>query len=124
MCAENARCDPRDQCPLAVFATPELQHAFADWITELEQKAVSALAGGEKIDLDPKMLDAAHAKVAATGVANCDFVEGDAYAVAELVRRPVDFVLIENTFLGRPGQIAPRAGRFDDPKARGILCCG
>ena len=31
-----------------------------------------------------------------------DLIEGDAYAVAELVRRPVDFVLMANTFHGVP----------------------
>lgn len=54
------------------------------------------------IDIDPSMLALARAKVAATGATNCDFVEGDAYAVAELVRRPVDFVLMANTFHGVP----------------------
>jgi ubiquinone/menaquinone biosynthesis C-methylase UbiE len=61
------------------------------------------------IDIDPEMLDAARAKVAAAGVANCEFVEGDAYAVAELVRRPVDFVLMANTFHGVPDK--PRLAR-------------
>jgi ubiquinone/menaquinone biosynthesis C-methylase UbiE len=61
------------------------------------------------IDLDPKMLDAARARVAAAGLANCDFVEGDAYAVADLVRRPVDFVLIANTFHCVPDK--PRLAR-------------
>ncbi len=54
------------------------------------------------IDIDPGMLALARAKVAAAEATNCDFVEGDAYAVAELVRRSVDFVLIANTFHGVP----------------------
>ena len=54
------------------------------------------------IDIDPAMLVLARAKVAAAGASNCDFVEGDAYAVAEIVRRPVDFVLMANTFHGVP----------------------
>jgi ubiquinone/menaquinone biosynthesis C-methylase UbiE len=61
------------------------------------------------IDLDSKMLEAVRARVAAAGVANCDFLEGDAYAVAQLVRRPVDFVLIANTFHGVPDK--PRLAR-------------
>jgi ubiquinone/menaquinone biosynthesis C-methylase UbiE len=61
------------------------------------------------IDLDPKMLDAARTRAAAAGVANCDFVEGDAYAVAELVGGTVDFVLIANTFHGVPDK--PRLAR-------------
>jgi SAM-dependent methyltransferase len=54
------------------------------------------------IDLDAAMLEATSTKVAAAKVANCDFVEGDAYAVAELVHRPADFVLMANTFHGVP----------------------
>jgi len=54
------------------------------------------------IDIDPGMLALARAKVTAAEATNCDFVEGDAYAVAELVRRSVDFVLIANTFHGVP----------------------
>ena len=57
------------------------------------------------IDLDAAMLDAARTKVAAAKVANCDFVEGDAYAVAELVDRPADFVLMANTFHGVPDKL-------------------
>ena len=33
---------------LAVFATPELQHAFAEWLQALESKAEATLAEGEK----------------------------------------------------------------------------
>ena len=54
------------------------------------------------VDLDPQMLDAASTSVAAAGASNCEFVEGDAYALTDLVRRPVDFVLIANTFHGVP----------------------
>jgi ubiquinone/menaquinone biosynthesis C-methylase UbiE len=62
------------------------------------------------IDIDAGMLDAARSRVAVAGVSNCcEFVEGDAYAVADLVRRPVDFVLIANTFHGVPDK--PRLAR-------------
>jgi SAM-dependent methyltransferase len=54
------------------------------------------------IDLDPEMLNKAREKLAAVGVTNCEFVEGDAYAVVEMVRDPVDFVLMANTFHGVP----------------------
>ena len=54
------------------------------------------------IDLDRRMLDLAQAKVAAAGAQNCEFIEGDAYDVAALVSRPVDFVLMANTFHGVP----------------------
>lgn len=54
------------------------------------------------IDIDPAMLALARRKIAAVGAANCQLIEGDAYAVVDLVRRPVDFVLIANTFHGVP----------------------
>lgn len=54
------------------------------------------------IDLDRRMLDLARTKVAAGGAENCEFIEGDAYNVAALVSRPVDFVLMANTFHGVP----------------------
>ena len=61
------------------------------------------------VDLDPEMLDAARTGLAAAGAANCEFLEGDAYAVADLVHRPVDFVMIANTFHGVPDK--PRLAR-------------
>ena len=48
---------------------------------------------------------AARTRVAAAGATNCEFVEGDAYAVANFVHRPVDFVLIANTFHGVPDKL-------------------
>lgn len=56
------------------------------------------------IDLDPAMLGKARARLLEAGIANCDFIEGDAYNFAEMVREPVDFVLIANTFHGVPDQ--------------------
>ena len=56
------------------------------------------------IDLDPKMLGRARARLAAAGLTNCDFVAGDAYDVAETVREPIGFVLMANTFHGVPDQ--------------------
>jgi SAM-dependent methyltransferase len=57
------------------------------------------------IDIDSEMLDAARSRIAAAGAANCEFVEGDAYAVVELVHGPVDFVLMANTFHGVPDKL-------------------
>jgi SAM-dependent methyltransferase len=54
------------------------------------------------IDIDSRMLALARTKAAAAGAANCEFVEGDAYSLAGLVLRSVDFVLIANTFHGVP----------------------
>jgi len=54
------------------------------------------------IDLDPALLARAQAKLAAAGAMNCEFIEGDAYGIAQMIRWPVDFVLIANTFHGVP----------------------
>ena len=54
------------------------------------------------IDLDRQMLDLARAKVAATGAENCEFIEANAYDVADWVSRPIAFVLMANTFHGVP----------------------
>ena len=54
------------------------------------------------IDLDPKMVNLTRAHVAAARAANCTFVVGDAYDLAEFVTEPVDLVLIANTFHGVP----------------------
>jgi SAM-dependent methyltransferase len=56
------------------------------------------------IDIDPDMLTAARAEIIAAGATNYELIEGDAYAVAQLVRRPVDYVLIANTFHGVPNK--------------------
>lgn len=57
------------------------------------------------IDIDRGMLGLAKAKIAAVGATNCKLIEGDAYAVAELVKRSVDFILIANTFHGVPDKL-------------------
>src|SRR5262249_35673300 len=61
------------------------------------------------VDIDPEMLNAARARVVAAGAVNCEFVEGDAYAVVDFVHRPMDFVLMANTFHGVPEK--PRLAR-------------
>jgi SAM-dependent methyltransferase len=61
------------------------------------------------IDIDPRMLDLARAKVGVVGATNCVFVEGDAYEIATLVPWPADLVLIANTFHGVPDK--ERLGR-------------
>ena len=57
------------------------------------------------IDIDRGMLALAKARIAAVDATNCELIEGDAYAVADLVTRPVDFVLIANTFHGVPDRL-------------------
>ncbi len=54
------------------------------------------------IDIDLGMLTLARAKVSKVRSTNCDFILVNAYAAAELVKRPVEFVLMANTFHGVP----------------------
>lgn len=56
------------------------------------------------IDIDRKLLDAARAHLENVGVTSCTFIEGDAYDVAKLVPRPVDYVFLANAFHGVPEQ--------------------
>ena len=43
--------------------------------------------------------------MATVGAANCEFFRADAYNVADVVPRPVDFVLLANTFHGVPDKV-------------------
>ena len=57
------------------------------------------------IDIDKGMLAVAQDKINAIGAINCELIEGDAYEVADLVGRPVDYVLMANTFHGVPDKL-------------------
>jgi ubiquinone/menaquinone biosynthesis C-methylase UbiE len=48
------------------------------------------------------MLALTQERALAAGATTCELVEGNAYALAELIPKPVDFVLIANTFHGVP----------------------
>jgi ubiquinone/menaquinone biosynthesis C-methylase UbiE len=61
------------------------------------------------IDIDGAMIAAARSRLAAAGVTNCHFVQGDAYALARLAPRAVDFVFMANAFHGVPDK--PRLAR-------------
>jgi len=54
------------------------------------------------VDIDANLLDVARKRLAESDVTNCEFIEGDAYDVAKLVSRPVDFVFLANAFHGVP----------------------
>ena len=59
------------------------------------------------IDIDRQLLDVARVRLAESGIANCDFVEGNAYDVDKLVARPADLVFMANAFHGVPERTAP-----------------
>jgi SAM-dependent methyltransferase len=61
------------------------------------------------VDIDADMLEAARRRLTECGATNCDFVSRDAYALAALVARPVDFVFMANAFHGVPDR--PRLAR-------------
>ncbi len=54
------------------------------------------------VDIDPNLLEVARHRLSESGVANCDFVAGNAYDLARLWPRPVDFVFMANAFHGVP----------------------
>lgn len=56
------------------------------------------------LDLDPEMLE--EAQVACKGMPNCEWLLGDAMELSKLVGKPVDYVLIANTFHGAPDKTA------------------
>lgn len=73
------------------------------------------------IDIDRQLLDVARARLSESGVANCAFIDGNAYDVAELVPVRADFVFMANAFHGVPdrvrlagavGRALKRGGRF------------
>lgn len=61
------------------------------------------------IDIDPSLLTVARTRLAESGVSNCDFVEGDACELPQLIERPVDLVFMANAFHGVPD--GPRLAR-------------
>jgi SAM-dependent methyltransferase len=61
------------------------------------------------IDIDPNLLHVARHRLAESSLTNCEFISGDAYALANLVSRSVDFVFMANAFHGVPD--APRLAR-------------
>jgi ubiquinone/menaquinone biosynthesis C-methylase UbiE len=61
------------------------------------------------IDIDTNLLELARHRLTEGSATNCDFVAGDAYEIANLVRGPVDFVFMANAFHGVPDR--PRLAR-------------
>lgn len=56
------------------------------------------------VDLDAAMLSQAQA--ACAGLTNCDWLLGDAMELSRMLDKPVDYVLIANTFHGVPDKTA------------------
>jgi ubiquinone/menaquinone biosynthesis C-methylase UbiE len=54
------------------------------------------------IDIDHALLQAARSRLAAQRIANCTYVEADAFEITRVVREPVDHVFFANVFHGVP----------------------
>jgi ubiquinone/menaquinone biosynthesis C-methylase UbiE len=54
------------------------------------------------IDIDAALLNTARIRLAESGLANCTFVDGDAFDIGGVVRDPVDHVFLANVFHGVP----------------------
>ena len=57
------------------------------------------------IDIDRHLLEVGRHRLGDGGMANCDFVHGNAYDLAELVPWPADFVFMANAFHGVPDRL-------------------
>ena len=54
------------------------------------------------IDIDRALLDVARMRLAENGIANCEFVEGNAYDIDKLISQPAELVFMANAFHGVP----------------------
>jgi len=70
------------------------------------------------IDIDGKLLETARLRLAEYGQSNCTFVEGDAYDIAALVDRAVDFVFPGERLSWRARQAAVGDSRCERAEAR------
>ena len=76
------------------------------WFTLQIAKSAGRVVG---IDIDRQLLDVARLRLAESAATNCEFIEGDAYDLANLISGPVDFVFLANAFHGVPDK--PRLAR-------------
>lgn len=75
------------------------------WFTLQIAKVARRVAA---IDIDSAMLDVARHRLAENGIANCDFIVGDAYDIARLTQS-ADFIFMANAYHGVPDRL--RLGR-------------
>jgi ubiquinone/menaquinone biosynthesis C-methylase UbiE len=54
------------------------------------------------VDIDAQLLGAARKRLREAGVTNCDFKEGDAHELPNMVKSPADFIFLANVFHGVP----------------------
>jgi SAM-dependent methyltransferase len=73
------------------------------------------------IDIDAKLLAVARRRLTEAGMSNCQFVVGNAYDIAALVKDAVDFVLIANVFHGVQDKTRLSRAVGDTLKAGGLF---
>jgi ubiquinone/menaquinone biosynthesis C-methylase UbiE len=73
------------------------------------------------IDIDGKLLQTAKARLAEAGIANCTFIEANAYELPRLVTTPVDHVFLANAFHGVPDRPRLSAAVRDVLKPGGLF---
>lgn len=73
------------------------------------------------IDIDAAMLAAARDRLAQSGLANCDFIAGDAYNVQRLCPKAVDFIFMANAFHGVPDRTRLASAVHDALKPSGLF---
>jgi ubiquinone/menaquinone biosynthesis C-methylase UbiE len=71
------------------------------------------------VDIDQALLEVARTRLKENGVSNCEFLAGDAYQLASLAGRPVDFVFLANAFHGVPDRPRLAGAVRDVLKANG-----
>lgn len=57
------------------------------------------------IDIDANLLEVARRRLSQNGIANCNFIAGDAYGLPKLAPRLADFVFMANAFHGVPDRL-------------------
>jgi ubiquinone/menaquinone biosynthesis C-methylase UbiE len=73
------------------------------------------------IDIDGDLLDIARKRLKEAGVTNCEYVAGDAYELAAIAKRPVDFVFMANAFHGVPDKMRLARAVLDTLKPTGYF---
>ena len=71
------------------------------------------------IDIDRALLDLARVRLAEGGIANCTFVEGNAYDIDKLVAQPAELVFMANAFHGVPERTRLARAVADALRTRG-----
>jgi protein-L-isoaspartate O-methyltransferase len=87
------------------------------WFTSQMAKVARCVTA---IDIDSALLNVARHRLSESGITNCEFIQGDAYDVANLTG-PADFVFMANAFHGVPEKLRLAKAIRDALKPNGIF---